>query len=87
MIQDLQKSASPIAGKGVVFSGKLQQGSREEMQAQARLLGAKVQTTVSGKTDLLVCGERVGAKKLDKARQLGATVLSEDEYLALIKTR
>ena len=87
LIQDLQKSASPIAGKGVVFSGKLQQGSREEMQAQARLLGAKVQTTVSGKTDLLVCGERVGAKKLDKARQLGATVLSEDEYLALIKTR
>jgi len=87
LIQELQLADSPIAGKGVVFTGKMQQGSREDMQAQARQLGAMVQTAVSGKTDLLVCGEKVGEKKLDKARNLGVEIISEQEYLALIKTK
>jgi len=87
VIDELQLSGSPIAGKGLVFTGKMQQGSREALQAQARSLGAKVQTAVSGRTDLLVCGEKVGAKKLDKARNLGVKILSEKEYLVLIKTQ
>jgi DNA ligase (NAD+) len=56
------------------------------MQTEARALGARVQTAVSGKTDFLVCGEKVGAKKLDKAAKLGATVLSESEYRNLLGT-
>ena len=86
LIDEINTKHSPIAGKGVVFTGKMQKGSREDMQAQARLLGAKVQTSVSGKTDLLVCGEKVGEKKLEKARKLGAKIVSEDEYLALIES-
>jgi len=83
---ELENRNSPISGKGVVFTGKMQQGSRGDMQNQARQLGARVQTAVSTKTDLLVCGEKVGEKKLDKARNLGVTIVSEDEYLAIIKT-
>ena len=75
---------SPIAGKGIVFTGKMIQGSREEMQAEARALGARVQTAVSGNTDYLVCGEKVGAKKIDKAAKLGVAVVSEAEYRALL---
>jgi DNA ligase (NAD+) len=87
LIQDGQLTDSPIVGKGIVFTGKMRQGSREDMQAQARRLGAKVQTAVGGKTDLLVCGEKVGAKKIDKAQNLGVAIISEEEYLALIKTK
>jgi DNA ligase (NAD+) len=78
---------SAIAGKGIVFTGKMTQGSREEMQAEARSLGARVQTAVSGNTDYLVCGEKVGATKMNKAARLGVTVLSEAEYRALLEKR
>ena len=76
----METSDSAIAGKGIVFTGKMQQGSREAMQAEARKLGAKVQTAVSGKTDLLVCGEKVGAAKIKKAEALGVTIVTEAEY-------
>ena len=62
----------------------MQQGSRDEMKKQAKLLGAKVGDSITGKTDMLVCGEKVGAAKLGKARALGVQLLSEAEYLALI---
>ena len=75
---------SPVAGKNLVFTGKMQGGSREAMQAQARLLGANVQSAVSGTTDFLICGENVGAAKLGKASQLGVETLSESEYNRLI---
>jgi DNA ligase (NAD+) len=77
--------ASPIAGKGIVFTGKMTSGSREAMQAAARALGARVQTAVSGTTDYLVCGENVGAVKTQKAARLGVTVLTEAAYLALLE--
>lgn len=75
----------PLAGKLVVFTGTMRQGSREEMKKQAKALGAKVGESITGKTDLLVCGEKVGAGKTTKARQLGVRIVSEEEYLALIK--
>jgi DNA ligase (NAD+) len=75
---------SPIAGRNVVFTGKMQGGSREAMQAQARQLGAHVQTAVSGATDLLICGEKVGAAKMDKASRMGVKILTEAEYYKLI---
>jgi DNA ligase (NAD+) len=73
-----------LAGKLIVFTGAMQQGSREEMKKQAKKLGARVGGTITGKTDMLVCGERVGAAKLNKAEALGVQLLSETEYLALI---
>jgi DNA ligase (NAD+) len=43
-----------------------------------------VQTAVSGKTDVLVCGENVGAKKMEKASQAGTRILTENEFYDLI---
>lgn len=75
---------SAITGLNVVFTGKMAGGSREAMQAQARALGANVQTSVRGGTDLLICGEKVGAGKLEKASRLKVRILSEAEYWGLI---
>ena len=78
---------SPIKGKGIVFTGKMKQGTREDMQAIARKLGAKVQSSVSGKTDYLVCGEKAGTAKIARAAKTGAKVISEADFFELIQSR
>ena len=73
---------SPVAGKTVVFTGKLQQMTRLEAKARAEALGAQVVGSVSRATDYVVAGEDAGSK-LKKAQTLGVAVLSEDEWLAV----
>ena len=84
LVSDMTRAESAVAGKGLVFSGKMQRGSREEMQEAARQLGARVQTAVGGHTDYLVCGEKAGAAKISKAKGMNVRILSEEDYLALI---
>ncbi len=79
-----QSADSVLSGKRVVFTGKMAGGSREQMQEEARRLGAVVQTAVGATTDYLICGEKVGAVKMDKARALGVTVIDEAAYRELV---
>jgi DNA ligase (NAD+) len=78
----VEASESPVAGKTVVFTGKLETMSRAEAKARAQVLGAKVAGSVSGKTDYLVAGAEAGSK-LKKTRELGLKVLSEAEWREL----
>lgn len=74
-----------LTGKLIVFSGTMKQGSREEMKKQAKELGARVGDSITGKTDMLVCGEKVGSSKLAKAQKLGVEILTEEDYLAMLE--
>jgi DNA ligase (NAD+) len=74
---------SPVAGKTVVFTGTLTRMGRSEAKALAEILGAKVAGSVSKKTDFLVAGDDAGSK-LKEARNLGITILTEAEWMAMI---
>jgi DNA ligase (NAD+) len=76
-------ASSPVAGKTVVFTGSLEQMTREEAKAMAERLGAKVAGSVSKKTDIVVAGPGAGSK-LAKAAELGLQVMDEDGWFALV---
>jgi len=77
------KSNSAVAGKTVVFTGALEQMTRDEAKATAERLGAKASGSVSKKTDYVVAGPGAGSK-LAEAKKHGVPVLSEDDWLKLI---
>ena len=87
LLAEAEDIDSPVSGMKLVFTGKMTSGSRDEMKKNALELGAEVQSAVSGKTDMLICGENVGASKLNKASKLGVKILSEEEYHSLLNNQ
>jgi len=80
---ELSTTASPVAGKTVVFTGKMETMSRSEAKAQAERSGANVASSVSRKTDYVVMGPGAGSKEKE-ARTLGLTILTEREWMELV---
>ena len=76
---------SPVSGLTVVFTGSLEAMSRSEAKSFAEKMGAKVSNTISSKTSILICGSGAGSK-LRKAKEIGIKVLTEDEWIKLVKS-
>jgi DNA ligase (NAD+) len=74
---------SPLAGKTFVFTGGLDHFTRDHAQQAVETMGGRVSSSVSKKTSYLVAGRDPGSK-LDQARRLGVTILTEQEFVSLI---
>jgi DNA ligase (NAD+) len=78
-----QRGAAPLAGQEFVLTGRLESLSRQEAEDRIRRLGGTAGSSVTKKTTRVVAGADPGSK-LDRARKLGITILTEEEFLKLI---
>ena len=82
-IEYKKEEIKPLKGLTFVFTGTMKEMARDEARKKAEALGAKTSSSISKKVDFLVAGEEAGSK-LDKARELGVKVLSEEDFLEMI---
>ncbi|MEK7560168.1 MAG: NAD-dependent DNA ligase LigA [Patescibacteria group bacterium] len=73
-----------LEGQSFVFTGEMESLSRDEAKDRVRALGGDVSGSVSKKTDYVVAGESPGSK-YEKAKKLGVKILTESEFLKMIK--
>lgn len=74
---------NPFTGCTIVATGKLEHFTRDGINSQIISLGATAGSSVTKKTDYLICGEKAGSK-LAKAKELGITILTEQQFLDMI---
>ncbi len=80
-----QQASGRLEGMTLVVSGTFEHFSREEIKADIERHGGKVSGSISGKTTFLVAGDKMGPEKLKKAEKLGVRILSEAEYMDLVR--
>ena len=81
--EETSATDSPFAAKTMVFTGTLEKMTRDEAEALAERLGAKVTKSVSKKTDFVVVGADAGSKAA-KAAERGVKVLTEAEWMGMV---
>ena len=84
-IEEKQRSSNALDGKSVVISGKFVGRSRDDMKALVEAHGGRNLAAVSANVDFIVAGENMGPAKRQKAEKLGVTILSEEEFMAMIE--
>lgn len=79
---DEKKTGSPFAGLTIVVTGKVEPYTRSGINEKIESLGAHAGSSVSNRTDYLICGEKAGSK-LEKARALGVKILTPAEFFRM----
>ncbi len=77
--------SGPLAGKSIVISGVFENYSRDELKALVEEKGGKNVSSISSKTDFILAGKDMGPSKKQKAQELGIPLISEEEFLDMIK--
>ena len=81
-IEEVERAKSNLLGKTFVVTGSLKSLTRDDAKEKIRKAGGKVSSSVSSKTDYVIVGDEAGSK-LDKAKELGVRILSEEEFLKM----
>lgn len=83
--EQMENASDLLQGKSVVISGVFQHHSRDEYKMMIEQNGGKNVGSISGKTSFILAGDNMGPSKLQKAEKLGIRIVSEDEFLEMIK--
>ncbi len=83
--ESTERLSDILAGKSMVISGVFKKYSREEIKELIEKNGGKNPSSVSARTDYLIAGEKTGPSKLEKARKLNIKIISEDDFIDMIK--
>lgn len=83
-VSKVKPKSDKLAGKTFVLTGTLQNMTRDEASAIIKSHGGKTSSSVSKKTSYVLAGENAGSK-LEKAQNLGVIILTEDDFLEMIK--
>jgi len=75
----------PLYGKTIVVSGSFERFTREELKSLIEAAGGKTAGSVSGNTSFIVAGSDMGPSKRAKATELGIKLVTEEEFLEMIK--
>ena len=81
----VEKASSLLEGKSIIISGSFAKHSRDELKNLIELHGGKNTSSISNKTSYLLAGDKIGPAKLQKAEKVGVAIISEDEFLEMIK--
>ena len=84
--EQMENASDLLQGKSIVISGVFQHHSRDEYKMMIEQNGGKNVGSISGKTSFILAGDNMGPSKLQKAEKLGIRIVSEDEFLEMIKT-
>lgn len=83
--EQMENASDLLHGKSIVISGVFQHHSRDEYKMMIEQNGGKNVGSISGKTSFILAGDNMGPSKLQKAEKLGIRIVSEDEFLEMIK--
>lgn len=84
-LEQMENASDLLQGKSIVISGVFQHHSRDEYKMMIEQNGGKNVGSISGKTSFILAGDNMGPSKLQKAEKLGIRIVSEDEFLEMIK--
>lgn len=84
-ILELERESISLEGKSFVISGVFQNFDRDGLRDKIVLNGGKVVSSISSKLDYLIAGDNMGPSKLEKANQLAIKIITEEEFLNLLK--